>query len=86
MGRGQRKSRQGGLQSMGGNEERTSQVGRARARVERREAQGESRFDIAPGPSADELLHGRGRRPAPRRAVSARRRGRPRGLEPEDQA
>jgi hypothetical protein len=90
MGRGQRRSRQGGLQSMGGKEERTSEVGRARARVERREAQGEARFDIDPGPSTEELLHGRGRRPGPhdddkpRRSVSARRRGGPRGLEPED--
>ena len=52
---------------MGGKEERTSEVGRARARVERREAAGEARFDIDPGPTADELLHGRARR---RRRVS----------------
>lgn len=92
MGRGQRRSGRGGLQSMGGKEERTSEVGRARARVERRESRGEARFDIDPGPSAAELLHVRGRRPAPhdedkpRRSVSARRRGGPRGLEPEDKA
>jgi len=90
MGRGQVRRRQSGLQRMGGKEERTSEVGRARARVERREAAGEPRFDIDPGPSTDQLLHGRGRRhrahdeDQPRRRVSPRRRGGPQGLEPED--
>ena len=86
----QAKRRASGVQRMGGKEERTSRVGRVRAVVERREAEGEPRFDFAPGPSTDELLHGSGRRPAPgdadrpRRSVSAKRRGGPRGLEPED--
>src|SRR5262245_61807468 len=43
-----------GVQSMGGKEERVSDVGRARAEVERLESEGEERFDIVPGPSAQE--------------------------------
>jgi len=40
MGRGQVRTRRSGLQRMGGKEERTSEIGRARARIERREAEG----------------------------------------------
>jgi hypothetical protein len=76
---------------MGGKEERVSSVGRARVEAERSEEQGEARFDIAPGPGADELLHGH-RRPASRenktklrrRKVSSEPRGGPVGPEPED--
>jgi len=79
------------LQAMGGKEERVSSVGQARAEAERSEEQGEARFDLAPGPGADELLHGH-RRPASqesktklrRRKVSPEPRGGPVGPEPED--
>jgi len=79
------------LQAMGGKEERVSSVGQARAEAERSEAKGEVRFDLAPGPGTDELLHGH-RRPATResktkllrRKVSPAPRGGPEGLEPED--
>src|ERR1043165_7590587 len=79
------------LQAMGGKEERVSIVGRARAEAERSEELGEARFDLAPGPGSDELLHGH-RRPASqesktklrRRKVSEEPRGGPVGPEPED--
>lgn len=78
------------IQAMGGKEERVSSVGRARAEAEKSEAQGDVRFDLAPGPGTDELLHGR-RRPASsesptklrRRKVSPEPRGGPVGPEPE---
>ena len=76
---------------MGGKEERTSEVGRARAEAERREMEGEVRYDIAPGPGPGELLHSKRRRSAPgdegrlpQKQVSPRPRGGPSGLEPED--
>jgi hypothetical protein len=76
---------------MGGKEERISDVGRARAEVERREREGEPRFDIVPGPSPQEILNtDRGPElPLGRDAQEARRAGRverggPSGLEPED--
>jgi hypothetical protein len=70
---------------MGGKEERISEVGSARARVEKKEARGETRFDEAPGPSSDQLLRGsKGPRKAkPHRRVSRKRRARPSELEPE---
>jgi hypothetical protein len=79
------------IQAMGGKEERVSIVGQARAEAERSEEEGEVRFDLAPGPGTDELLHGH-RRPAAResktklrrRKVSPEPRGGPAGLEPED--
>ena len=81
----------GTLQAMGGKEERTSEVGRARAEAERREMEGEVRYDIAPGPGPGELLHSRRRRSTPgdegrlpQKQVSPRPRGGPSGLEPED--
>ena len=79
------------LQAMGGKEERTSEVGRARAEAERAEMEGEVRYDIAPGPGPGELLHAKRRRSAPgdegrlpQKQVSPRPRGGPSGLEPED--
>ena len=76
----------GELQRMGGKEERVSQVGRARARVETKEARGEERLDLAPGPGTDELLRGpKGRRRArPGKRVSRKPRAGPSRLEPED--
>ena|SRR5688572_30117807 len=79
------------LQAMGGKEERVSSVGQARADAERSEQEGEARFDLAPGPGANELLHGK-RQPAARESktrlrrkqVSPNPRGGPIGLEPED--
>jgi hypothetical protein len=79
------------IQAMGGKEERVSIVGQARAEAERSEEEGEVRFDLAPGPGTDELLHGH-RRPAAResktklrrRKVSPQPRGGPVGPEPED--
>jgi hypothetical protein len=79
------------LQAMGGKEERVSSVGQARADAERSEQEGEARFDLAPGPDTNELLHGQ-RRPAAResktrlrrRQISPQPRGGPSGLEPED--
>ena len=80
-----------GVQSMGGKEERVSDVGRARAEVERREREGEERFDIVPGPSSQEILNtDRGPElPLGRTGQDARNAGRierggPSGLEPED--
>jgi hypothetical protein len=76
----------GELQRMGGKEERVSRVGRARANVETREARGEERFDVAPGPGTGELLEGsKGPRSArPRKRVSRKARAGPSRLEPED--
>ena len=85
------KRRPAELQRMGGKEERTSLVGRARAEVERSEKKGDARFDIAPGPEAEELQEGNGRRAVPpdeerlpAKQVSPKPRGGPEGLEPED--
>ena len=79
------------LQAMGGKEERVSRVGQARADAERSEREGESLYDLAPGPDTNELLHGQ-RRPAARESktklrrlkVSPQPRGGPAGPEPED--
>jgi hypothetical protein len=73
------------LQRMGGKEERVSDVGRARARVERREEKGERRFDVAPGPTQEELLKGD---PGPATAVPLKKvsrlpRAGPGEIEPE---
>lgn len=79
------------LQRMGGKEERTSLVGKARAEVERSEEAGEARFDIAPGPLPGESVQHPGRRETPseedrlpNKPVSPEPRGGPDGLEPED--
>jgi hypothetical protein len=76
------------LQKMGGKEERVSEVGSARARVERKEAQGAPRFDDAPGPSSDRLLQdSKGRRTAkPNQRVSRKSRAGPAELEAEDKS
>ena len=76
------------LQRMGGKEERVSEVGRARARVERREAKGERRFDVAPGPTQEELLTGDPGPPTavPRTKVSRTPRAGPGEIEPETKA
>lgn len=76
----------GRLQKMGGKEERVSKVGRARKRAEEGESLGERRFDIAPGPSTDELLQGpKGPRQArPGRKVSRKPRAEPGQMESED--
>jgi len=76
----------GGLQRMGGKEERVSRVGKARADVETREERGEGRFDVAPGPGTGELLQGPkgSRRARPGRRVSRKPRAGPSRLEPED--
>ena len=73
------------LQRMGGKEERVSEVGRARARVERQEKQGERRFDAAPGPTQEELLKGDPGPPTavPGRKVSRKPRAAPEQLEAE---
>lgn len=76
----------GELQKMGGKEERVSSVGRERQRVEEREARGEARFDIDPGPGSEDLLLGpKGVRSArPGRKVSRKPRAEPGRIEPED--
>jgi hypothetical protein len=76
----------GEFQRMGGKEERVSSVGKARAAVETREARGEPRFDVAPGPETGELLQGsKGpRRARPGKRVSRKERAGPSRLEPED--
>jgi hypothetical protein len=76
----------GELQRMGGKEERVSRVGKVRADVETREARGEERFDVAPGPETGELLQGsKGpRRARPGKRVSRKPRAGPSRLEPED--
>jgi hypothetical protein len=78
----------GELQRMGGKEERVSRVGKARADVETREARGEERFDVAPGPRTGELLQGSkgSRRSRPVKRVSRKPRAGPSRLEPEDKA
>src|SRR3982751_6087754 len=76
----------GQIQRMGGKEERVSQVGKARARVEAEEAHGAARFALAPGPKTDELRRAPkgGRVPGPGRPGSRKPRAGPEGLEPED--
>ena len=73
------------LRQMGGKEERISKVGAARARVERAEERGGTRFDEAPGPSAARLLQpAKGKRAAkPNQRVSRKRRAGPSELEPD---
>lgn len=84
-------SRVPSLQRMGGKEERVSLVGRARSEAERSEEKGEARFDIAPGPRPEDLVHGTRLRSMPPqkerlpdKPVSPEPRGGPEGLEPED--